>query len=179
MSYDRREQLKDASDGSPPLRRASCNRFVARFKVLPGRCWRFCSGRTCCWRGEEKVTVWSVTTTEQTGHFEPTPLPPPHHWPQNEAFKWHLFHSAALSRFKSLPVRRALIFCRPIEVLRPQRLKESRGLSGRELGPLGGTFIYRFALRRSAISHLCSLAVLARPSRTEWTWLAEIVNTCK
>lgn len=173
-SHDRGEQLKDASDGFSLFVPVSCNRFCGPFQSVSSAD----VGRTRCWRGEQKVTVWSVTTTEQAGHSEP---PPSRHRPQKEAFKWHRFHSVALSRFKSAgsPERIDFFPRRPIEVLRPQRLKESRGLGGRESGPLSGTFILCFALGRRAISHLCSLQVPTRPTRTEWMSLVGIVNTCK
>lgn len=82
------------SDNSPSL----CRSLVIGLRAVSKRSSADV-GRTCCWRGEQKVTVWSVTTTEQTGHFE---QPPPRHRPQKEAFKWHLFHFVALSRFKSV-----------------------------------------------------------------------------
>ncbi len=48
-------------------------------------------------------------------------------------------------------VQHTLIFSRAIEVLMPERLKESRGLTVPGVGLLGGTFILCFILCMSAI----------------------------
>ncbi len=47
------------------------------------------------WNGDKDV-VYSLSTTEQTGRFELSNR-------VEKAFKWHLFDSAALSGFKSVP----------------------------------------------------------------------------
>lgn len=51
----------------------------------------------CLWHGDKEI-VWSVTTTEQPGGFEPSHLMQQ----KKGAFKWHFFDSAALSKFKSV-----------------------------------------------------------------------------
>lgn len=66
-----------------------------------------------------------------------------------KAFKWQLFDSASLSGFKR--VQHTLIFSRAIEVLMPERLEESRGLSVPGAGLLGGTFTLCFILCMSAL----------------------------
>lgn len=48
-------------------------------------------------------------------------------------------------------VQHTLIFSRVIEVLMPERLEESRGLTTPGVGLLGGTFIFCFILYRSPI----------------------------
>lgn len=139
----------------------SCHGFAGRFKVSLGRCWqdvllawRRKSDSLECDHYRANGPLWAASAASSAA--EKGPL-------NGTAFILWLWAGS-----KALAVRRALIFCRPIEVWRPQRLKESRGLGGRELGPLSGTFILCFALGRSAISHLCSLPVPTRPTRTEW-----------
>lgn len=92
MAHDQAEQLKDTSDAFSVLVPFSCNRFADGFKVSLGR---GCQDVLPARRGESD----SSECDHYRANIEPSP---PHHLPQKEAFKWHLFHSLALSRFKSV-----------------------------------------------------------------------------
>lgn len=142
MSHDRQEQWKDASDGSLSP--------VAHSKVFLGRCWQGCSGWTCCWRGWEKVTAWSVTTTEQTGHFE---LPPRHRPQKERPLNGTAFILLLWDGSKALPVRSALIFCLADWSLKATEVKGEQGARWPGVG----------TTRRDVYSLLCSLRECDQP----------------
>lgn len=142
------------------LSNRSADAFTVSLRLMLPAC--------AAWRSGEKATVWSVTTTEQTGLFEP---PPQRHRPRKEAFKWHLFHSVALSGFKSVGSPE------PIDISPADwslKAMEVKGEQGARRPGVGTT-------RRDIYSPLCSrrerYQPTLRPTGTEWMYLVENVNT--
>lgn len=111
----------------------------------------------------DKEVDCSVSILEQTGSFEPSDLveKKPLNGTSLIPYLW--------VGSKVLRVQHTLIFSGAIEVLMPERLKESRGLTVPGVGLLSGTFILCFILCMSAIPNstalsasgaICSLALL-------------------